>query len=151
MTNPEKFRLNNNLFSKYRVTNKNLRIVSQGIFLLLFLFLFIQTESKGDDTLGYPVKLFLDFDPLIFITTLLASRATEIPSAFFLSLIVVLLTIVLGRVFCGWICPLGTLNNIVSSLKKRHSSKPKKAQIPPNPSLEKGGRGDFIEIGRAHV
>jgi polyferredoxin/Pyruvate/2-oxoacid:ferredoxin oxidoreductase delta subunit len=105
------------------LSKKNLRIVSQGIFLLIFLFLFIQTESKGDDTLGYPVKLFLDFDPLIFITTFLASRAKEIPSAFFLSLITVLLTIVIGRVFCGWICPLGTLNNIVSSLKKRHSVK----------------------------
>src|SRR4030042_6613157 len=105
------------------MTIKNLRIISQGIFLLIFLFLFIQTESKGDDTLGYPVRLFLDFDPLIFITTLLASRATEIPSAFFLSLIVVLMTILLGRVFCGWICPLGTLNNMISSLKKRHPVK----------------------------
>ncbi|MCJ7483777.1 MAG: hypothetical protein MUO31_12540, partial [Thermodesulfovibrionales bacterium] len=67
------------------MTNKKLRIVSQGIFLLLFLFLFIQTESKGDDTLGYPVKLFLDFDPLIFLTTFLAARAKEIPVAFFFS------------------------------------------------------------------
>ena len=123
------------------MTNKKLRIVSQGIFLLLFLFLFIQTESKGDDTLGYPVRLFLDFDPLIFITTLLASRATEIPSAFFLSLIVVLMTIVLGRVFCGWICPLGTLNNIVGSLRKRHPRKKQQAHIPADPTLVKGGRG----------
>ena len=128
------------------MTNKNLRIVSQGIFLLLFLFLFIQTESKGDDTLGYPVRLFLDFDPLIFITTLLASRGAEIPSAFFLSLIVVLMTMLLGRIFCGWICPLGTLNNIVGSLKKKHSMKTKKAQIPPNPPFAKGGTGDFIII-----
>ena len=131
------------------MTNKKLRIVSQGIFLLLFLFLFIQTESKGDDTLGYPVKLFLDFDPLIFLTTFLAARAKEIPVAFFFSLIVVLMTIVLGRVFCGWICPLGTLNNIVSSLKKNRSRKTKKAQIPPNPPLAKGGRGDFMVIQKS--
>ncbi len=104
---------------------KILRMFSQGIFLLLFLFLFIQTESKGDDTLGYPVRLFLDFDPLIFLTTLLAARAHEIPAAFFLSLIVVCLTIVLGRVFCGWICPLGTLNNIVGSVRKRRSIHPR--------------------------
>ena len=51
------------------------RRIVQGLFLALFLFLFIQTESKGLDELGYPVKLFLDFDPLIFVTTLLASRA----------------------------------------------------------------------------
>lgn len=100
---------------------KKLRIISQGTFLLLFLFFFIQTESKGDDTLGYPVRLFLDFDPLIFVTTLFATRAGNVPIAFFLSIILILLTVVLGRIFCGWICPLGTLNNIVSSLKKRYS------------------------------
>ena len=105
------------------MSKKNLRRISQGIFLLLFLFLFIQTESKGNDTLGYPVKLFLDFDPLIFITTLLTSHTSKIPAAFFLSLIIVLLTMILGRVFCGWACPLGTLNNIVGSLKKKHSQK----------------------------
>jgi polyferredoxin len=102
------------------MSKKNLRRVSQGLFLLLFFFLFVQTESKGNDTLGYPVKLFLDFDPLIFITTLLASHGIKIPAAFFLSLIVIFITIFLGRIFCGWICPLGTLNNIVSSLRKRH-------------------------------
>ena len=133
------------------MSTKNLRIFSQGVFLLLFLFLFIQTESKGDDALGYPVRLFLDFDPLIFITTLLASRATEIPSAFFLSLIVVLMTFVLGRIFCGWICPLGALNNIVGSLKKKHPGKIKKAQIPSNPTLAKGGTEDFIVIQKPRL
>src|SRR3990170_4717498 len=106
-----------------KMSKRNLRRISQGLFLLLFLFLFIQTESKGNDTLGYPVKLFLDFDPLIFITTLLTSHASKIPAAFFLSVITILLTIILGRVFCGWVCPLGTLNNIVGSLKKKHPQK----------------------------
>jgi ferredoxin len=98
-----------------------LRKISQGFFLLLFLFLFIQTESKGNDTLGYPVRLFLDFDPLIFLSTLFASRGGQIPAGFFLSLITILITIVLGRVFCGWICPLGTLNTIVGSFRRRQS------------------------------
>jgi polyferredoxin/Pyruvate/2-oxoacid:ferredoxin oxidoreductase delta subunit len=102
------------------LTKKRLRIISQGSFLLLFLFLFVRTESKGDDTLGYPVRLFLDFDPLIFITTALATQAQKIPAAFFLSLILILITVVLGRVFCGWICPLGTLNNLAGSLRRRH-------------------------------
>ena len=105
------------------MSKKTLRKITQGLFLLLFLFLFIQTESKGNDTLGYPVKLFLDFDPLIFITTLLASHGQKIPLAFFLSLSLILATVVLGRVFCGWICPLGTLHNIVGSLKRSHPPK----------------------------
>ncbi len=95
---------------------KNIRRISQGLFLLLFLFLFIQTESKGKDELGYPVKIFLDFDPLLFITTILSAHAVE--KAFFLSLILVLITIVFGRVFCGWACPLGTINNIAGSFRK---------------------------------
>jgi polyferredoxin len=33
-----------------------------------------------------------------------------------------LITLVLGRVFCGWVCPLGTLNNIVGSFKKWRSN-----------------------------
>ncbi len=98
---------------------QNLRRVSQGIFLLLFLFLFIQTESKGTDKLGYPVKLFLEFDPLVFITTFFSSHAIQ--KAFYFSIITIVVTIILGRVFCGWICPLGTLNNITSSLKNRRS------------------------------
>ena len=100
------------------------RRIVQGLFLALFLFLFIQTESKGADELGWPVKLFLDFDPLIFLTTFLSAHRVE--GLFWLSLILVGLTAVLGRVFCGWVCPLGTLNNLAGSLRKK---KPK----PPNP------------------
>jgi polyferredoxin/Pyruvate/2-oxoacid:ferredoxin oxidoreductase delta subunit len=96
---------------------KNLRRISQGLFLLLFLFLFIQTQSKGADTLGYPVKVFLDFDPLILSTTLLSAHSAA--RAFYLSIVMVVITVLLGRVFCGWVCPLGTLNNMVGSLKKK--------------------------------
>lgn len=93
----------------------NVRRASQGLFLLLFLFLFIQTESKGADVLGYPVKFFLNFDPLILFTTALSAHTVE--RAFYLSFLVIAGTIFLGRVFCGWVCPLGTLNNMVGSLK----------------------------------
>jgi len=95
---------------------KNLRRISQGLFLLLFLFLFFQTESKGLDELGYPVKIFLDFDPLILITTLLSSHTAE--KAFYLSLSLVVITMLFGRVFCGWACPLGTLNNITGAARR---------------------------------
>jgi polyferredoxin len=96
---------------------QNLRRTTQGLFLLLFLFLFIQTESKGSDELGYPVRLFLDFDPLILVSTLLSAHAAAI--AFTLSIITIVFTVIFGRVFCGWLCPLGTLNNIVGSIRKK--------------------------------
>ncbi len=97
---------------------QNLRRAAQGLFLFLFLFLFIRTKSTGADELGYPVKLFLDFDPLIFITTALSAHAVQ--GAFYLSILIIVLTLILGRVFCGWICPLGTLNNIVGALKQKN-------------------------------
>ncbi len=102
---------------------KNLRQFSQALFFLLFLWLFLQTESKGANELGYPVKIFLDADPLIWLTTILASRSFY--GVFALALTVIVATALLGRVFCGWICPLGTLHHLVGKLKKR--TVPKKA------------------------
>ncbi len=96
---------------------KYLRLISQGLFLLLFLWLFLQTESKGANDLGYPVKIFLDADPFIFITTALSSRALDtIP---YLAIVIVFATLILGRFFCGWLCPLGTLNDLTGSLTRR--------------------------------
>lgn len=93
------------------------RLLSQWFFLLLFLFLFIETEGKGGDELGWPVKLFLDFNPLILLTTLLSAHT--VPAIFLLALVVVALTLLLGRVFCGWICPFGTIHNLLSLASNR--------------------------------
>ncbi len=95
---------------------KNIRRTFQGLFLLVFLWLFLQTESKGANELGYPVKIFLDMDPLIFITTVLSSRSLDhIP---YLAVVIIIATVLLGRFFCGWLCPLGTLNNLAGSLRR---------------------------------
>ena len=101
---------------------RRIRIATQSLFLLIFLWLFLQTESKGANDLGYPVKIFLDADPLIFITTILSSR--EWYQTFYLAIFVIIATVFLGRVFCGWICPLGTLNNMAGLLKKQRIKTP---------------------------
>ena len=93
---------------------KGFRQASQAVILLLFLYLFLQTESKGANELGTPVKLFLDADPLLWLTTLLATRSPE--RFWSLALITVVATVLLGRVFCGWICPLGTLHDLAGRL-----------------------------------
>ena len=52
-------------------------------------------------------NIFFRFDPLAGLATMLAARAWLTPFA--LALITLALTLILGRVWCGWICPMGTL------------------------------------------
>ena len=99
-----------------------LRWLSQLIFFLLFLFLLLHTEFRGslravgaDIRLPYPVNLFLRFDPLVALSNALASRALY--HGLLWSLLILIPTMFLGRFFCGWICPLGSLHHFFSSLK----------------------------------
>jgi len=95
---------------------KRARIISQTVFIVVFFFLLAKTEYHGEDLIAYPVKIFLELDPLILLTTFLASHT--VAAGLFWSLIFVGLTLVLGRVFCGWFCPFGALHDFVGSLKK---------------------------------
>ena len=82
-------------------------MVSQITFVLLFFFLFIKTDYTGSDTIEYAVNLLFRIDPLLALTTMIAVRA--LIALMFPALIVLLLTLVLGRSFCGWVCPMGSL------------------------------------------
>jgi MauM/NapG family ferredoxin protein len=82
------------------------RRLSQIFFLLLFVLLFLKTVYTGQEVLSWPVDLFFRFDPLVLAAHLL--NHGQMVWRLFLSLILVGLTLVLGRFFCGWICPMGT-------------------------------------------
>ncbi len=84
-----------------------LRIASQLICLAGFLWLFLQTEYRGADELPYPVSLLFRIDPLAALADFLA------PGDFgwallWPALLLLALTAIVGRFFCGWVCPLGT-------------------------------------------
>lgn len=96
---------------------RRLRILSQTLFFLLFLFLLAQTQYQGRDDLGLPVKLLLEIDPLHFLTTLLATGT--VPGLLWLALATIALTFVFGRFFCGWVCPLGVLIQLAQKLPLR--------------------------------
>ena len=83
-----------------------LRRGSQIAFFVLFLVLFLKAEYKDQDILGWPVDLYFRFDPLILSAQFL-TRSSLVKSLLW-SLVFVALTMVLGRFFCGWDCPLGS-------------------------------------------
>ena len=96
-----------------------LRRISQIFFLLLFLGLLVFTSLRpipgatGDIHLRAPVRLFFELDPLVALTNALAGHALY--RGLLLSLVILLPTLFLGRFFCGWICPMGTLQHFVGS------------------------------------
>ena len=89
-----------------------LRRVVQTLFLGLWVYLFWQTAQKEKGPL--PPDLFLYTDPLVSTLTMVAS--TVWVPAMLGGLALIGLTLVFGRFFCGWVCPLGTLFDIFGRL-----------------------------------
>jgi len=71
--------------------------------------------AQGEIRLPYPVSLFLQADPLAAVANALTNHALY--RGLLWSLVILVPTFFLGRFFCGWICPLGTLNHLASDLK----------------------------------
>jgi polyferredoxin len=63
----------------------------------------------------WPVRLFFELDPLAALSNALATHALY--RGLVWSLLILLPVMFLGRFFCGWICPLGTLHHFFGNLK----------------------------------
>ena len=92
---------------------RTLRRISQFAVFGLFVFLFLNTEYKDNDVLEYAVNIFLRLDPLVAGAAALAGRA--LITLVWPALIVVGATVLLGRFFCGWACPLGATLDFMSA------------------------------------
>ena len=96
------------------------RRISQIFFLLLFLALLVFTSLRpmpgtaSDIHLRAPVRLFFEWDPLVALANALAGHALY--RGLMWSLVILLPTLFLGRFFCGWICPMGTLQHFVGNM-----------------------------------
>ena len=106
-----------------------LRRISQIFFFGLFMFLLFKTEFRGTFEeenaeiirLDYPVSIFLEMDPLVAFSTAVSTHAIYNKTIW--ALVIIVGTILIGRFFCGWICPLGTLSQFLSSYKPEHRGK----------------------------
>ncbi|MFZ5799724.1 MAG: 4Fe-4S binding protein [Thermodesulfobacteriota bacterium] len=92
------------------------RRLSQGLALALFFFLFIKTDYTGSDRIEYAVNILFRLDPLLAACAMLAAKA--IVALMLPALAVLVLTLLLGRFFCGWACPMGALLDLLRPLTK---------------------------------
>ena len=91
------------------------RIAYQAFFLLLFLAVLLAMTDEGVRRL--PVRWLFHLDPLTALGMALSSW-TLTPGLLW-ALAIVGLTVAFGRAFCGWICPVGTMHQIVSRATRR--------------------------------
>ena len=119
-------------------TVRNLRRFSQVLFFAVFCWLILETNfdididptTVSEITLPYPVSIALQFDPLVALATLLANGTLF--KGLLWSLVILIPTIFIGRFFCGWVCPLGSLNHWLSEIRSERLSYRGKGKIESN-------------------
>jgi polyferredoxin len=98
------------------------RRAAQTGFFSVFMYFLFQTTFRGSFTakagdpvrLPWPVEAFLLADPFVGAMTLLSTHTVY--RGLLWSVLLLGLTLVFGRVFCGWICPFGTLHHFTAWL-----------------------------------
>ena len=94
-----------------------IRIIVQTVTFGLFLAFVLLTRFANLDHhpgLRHWVSKLLEIDPLISITTAITTHTLY--RGLLWSLIILVPTLFVGRFFCGWICPYGTLHHFVGWL-----------------------------------
>jgi len=105
------------------------RRLSQVLFFAAFTWFCIVTTQGTEwwQLRGWPVNLFLQLDPLVAIGTILSTHRFYAPLLW--ALLTVVLTIIFGRFFCGWVCPFGALHQFVGYLGNRKKPLAKRVQL----------------------
>jgi polyferredoxin len=96
-----------------------IRRFSQAFFLILFIYILWSTTYPLNG--AFHPTAFFQLDPLIILITSLSERV--VLEGIGVSFLMILLALILGRFFCGWICPLGTTSDIGQGFRKRFSVK----------------------------
>ncbi|MBU0516240.1 MAG: 4Fe-4S binding protein [Proteobacteria bacterium] len=105
------------------------RRISQVFFVTLFLW-FCVVATLGErwwQLRGWPINWLLELDPLVALATALTTGAVY--AGLLWALLTVVLTIVLGRFFCGWVCPFGAMHQFVGWLGRRRRKAAQKTAV----------------------
>jgi ferredoxin len=86
------------------------RKVTQYVSFLIFLVLFVLARQRNAPA-GIS-NLAMRVDPLVMLAHLFVSRVYLLGAT--IALLTIILSILFGRAWCGWICPLGTILDLVS-------------------------------------
>jgi MauM/NapG family ferredoxin protein len=86
---------------------RKLRIVTQCLFFVLFVLSFFFATVHAT-AYWFPSHWFLRLNPLVSVVTTIGARTLFLPLVM-AGLIVAVLTVVFGRFFCGFVCPLGAM------------------------------------------
>ncbi len=113
------------------------RLVQWGfLFLFLFPFLPLVYERLTFESAGGYTSWLLPWDPLLALGNLLNRNLSALIIG--APLFLLALSLVFGRSFCGWVCPLGTLLDVVQPLafwRRKRSSKRSRENGPRNNRL----------------
>ncbi len=96
-----------------------IRRAYEGLFLGLFLFFLIITDLRY--LKGWPVSLFLESTPLVAVATALTTHT--IYRNLVWGLVIIAITMMLGRVWCNWMCPFGILHHLFGYIGNRRNTK----------------------------
>jgi ferredoxin len=98
---------------------RRLRKGSQVVSFALFMFLFIQAVYLGQSPLESDI--YYRLDPLIAATAMLAGWT--LIAGLLYALINLLAAVIFGRVWCGWLCPMGTTLDWITPGKRTEKNK----------------------------
>ena len=97
----------------------NIRRAYEALFLGLFLFFLFITDLRY--LKGWPVSLFLEATPLVAVATALTTHT--IYRNLVWGLVIIAITMMLGRVWCNWMCPFGILHHFFGWIGNRRNTK----------------------------
>ncbi len=105
-----------------------LRRLTQALFLSLFCLPLLPGLPLPE---AFPADLFLRLDPLAGMAVPLLAKA--VVPALWPAFVLLALTLLAGRLFCGWVCPLGTTLDLAGALLRALFGRSRERRARPGP------------------